>query len=87
MTTPPVCNYEGSDYQKLFWDEGGRAYEDRTEAIALKRLLPKSGRLMLELGAGAGRNTARYMGYERIVGHHPYRPDQCIWRGRVHFLH
>src|SRR5512146_1111852 len=67
MTTPPVCDYEGSDYQTSFWDKGGREYEDRTEAIALRRLLPKSGRLLLELGAGAGRNTPRYVGFERIV--------------------
>jgi ubiquinone/menaquinone biosynthesis C-methylase UbiE len=67
MTTPPVCNYEGSDYQTSFWEKGGREYEDRTEAIALKRLLPKSGRLLLELGAGAGRNTPRYLGFDRIV--------------------
>jgi ubiquinone/menaquinone biosynthesis C-methylase UbiE len=65
--TPPVCNYEGSDYQTSFWEQGGREYEDRTEAIALKRLLPKSGRLMLEVGAGAGRNTPRYAGFERVV--------------------
>jgi len=65
--TPPVCDYEGSDYQTSFWDRGGREYEDRTEAIALKRLLPKSGGLMLELGAGAGRNTPRYSGYEQVV--------------------
>jgi len=67
MTVPPVCNYEGSDYQNSFWDQGGRQYEDRAEAIALKRLLPARGRLLLELGAGAGRNTPRYTGYERIV--------------------
>jgi ubiquinone/menaquinone biosynthesis C-methylase UbiE len=67
MNNPPVCNYEGSDYQSSFWDQGGREYEDRVEAIALKRLLPKGGRLMLELGAGAGRNTRRYLGFERIV--------------------
>jgi ubiquinone/menaquinone biosynthesis C-methylase UbiE len=65
--TPPVCNYEGSDYQTSFWDQGGREYEDRTEAIALKRLLPTSGRLLLELGAGAGRNTPRYLGFDRVV--------------------
>ena len=64
---PPVCDYEGSDYQASFWDSGGRAYEDRCEAIALKRLLPKSGGLLLELGAGAGRNTPRYAGFERVV--------------------
>jgi ubiquinone/menaquinone biosynthesis C-methylase UbiE len=65
--TPPVCDYEGSDYQTTFWEQGGRAYEDKAEAIALKRMLPNSGRLLLELGAGAGRNTPRYTGYERIV--------------------
>jgi len=67
MTSPPVCDYEGSDYQTSFWEQGGREYEDRAEAIALRHLLPASGRLMLELGAGAGRNTPRYAGYQRIV--------------------
>ncbi len=67
MTHPPICNYEGSDYQRSFWEQGGREYEDRAEAIALKRLLPKSGKLLLELGAGAGRNTPRYAGFERVV--------------------
>jgi ubiquinone/menaquinone biosynthesis C-methylase UbiE len=64
---PPVCDYEGSDYQTSFWDQGGRAYEDQVEEIALKRLLPAGGRMLLELGAGAGRNTPRYTGFERIV--------------------
>lgn len=64
---PPVCDYEGSDYQTAFWEHGDRAYEDQVEALALRRLLPKRGKLLLELGAGAGRNTPRYHGYERIV--------------------
>jgi len=64
---PPVCDYTGSDYQTSFWDQGGRAYEDQAEGLALKRLLPHSGNLLLELGAGAGRNTPRYHGFERIV--------------------
>lgn len=67
MTTPPVCNYEGSDYQTSFWEKGGRAYEDACEAIALKKLLPAHGGHLLELGAGAGRNTPRYIGYEKIT--------------------
>ena len=67
MTDPPICDYEGSDYQTSFWEQGGREYEDRAEAIALRHLLPPSGHLLLELGAGAGRNTPRYAGYERIV--------------------
>jgi ubiquinone/menaquinone biosynthesis C-methylase UbiE len=64
---PPICDYEGSDYQTSFWEQGGRAYEDGAEVVALKRMLPSSGKLMLEVGAGAGRNTPRYKGYERIV--------------------
>lgn len=64
---PPVCDYEGSDYQSAFWDSGGREYEDRVEEIALRRLLPVSGDLLLELGAGAGRNTPRYQGFQRVV--------------------
>jgi ubiquinone/menaquinone biosynthesis C-methylase UbiE len=65
--TPPVCNYEGSDYQASFWDTGGRAYEDAAEEIALKRLLPAHGQHLLELGAGAGRNTPRYTGFDRVT--------------------
>ncbi len=65
--TPPVCSYEGSDYQKSFWDEGGRAYEDAAEEKALRKLLPRGGKRMLELGAGAGRNTPRYSGFEQVT--------------------
>jgi ubiquinone/menaquinone biosynthesis C-methylase UbiE len=64
---PPVCDYTGSNYQANFWEQGGRAYEDQVEEIALRRLLPPSGKLLLELGAGAGRNTSRYQGFERII--------------------
>ena len=64
---PPICNYEDSDYQKEFWDKGGREYEDQVEAVALKRLLPPSGKLILDAGAGAGRNTPRYQGFEKVV--------------------
>jgi len=64
---PRVCDYEGSDYQARFWDQGERAYEDEVEAIALVRLLPPGGRLILEVGAGAGRNTPRYVGFDRVV--------------------
>ena len=64
---PPVCDYDGSDYQTSFWEQGGREYEDQVEAIALHRLLTGSGKLMLELGAGAGRNTSRYASFKRVV--------------------
>ena len=64
---PPICDYEDSSYQTTFWEEGGRAYEDKVEAIALRRLLPATGELLLEIGAGAGRNTPRYQGFKHIV--------------------
>ncbi len=67
MEKPPICNYEGSDYQRSFWEQGGRAYEDAAEEVALQRLLPTSGRFLLELGAGAGRNTPRYKGFKRVA--------------------
>lgn len=63
----PICDYEGSDYQAEFWEQGGRQYEDSAEAIALERLLPTHGELLLELGAGAGRNTPRYKGFKQVV--------------------
>lgn len=66
-TSPRVIDYEDSDYQTSFWEQGGREYEDQVEAVALRRLLPNSGKLLLELGAGAGRNTPRYKNFERIV--------------------
>jgi SAM-dependent methyltransferase len=64
---PPVCDYEGSDYQDRFWDQGERTYEDRAEAAALRKLLPPGGGHLLEVGAGAGRNSARYAGFEHVV--------------------
>ena len=63
----PICDYEDSQYQSQFWDQGERVYEDQVEAIALQRLLPPRGDLLLELGAGAGRNTPRYQNFKRIV--------------------
>jgi ubiquinone/menaquinone biosynthesis C-methylase UbiE len=65
--TPPICDYEGSDYQTTFWEQGDRAYEDRVEAVALRRLLPPGGETLLEIGAGAGRHTPRYAGFQRVV--------------------
>lgn len=66
MTNHPVHNYESHDYRTSFWDKDGCEYEDRTEVIALKRLMSKSGELLFELGADAGRNSARYAGFDRI---------------------
>ena len=67
MKSPPVCDYEGSNYQEEFWGQGNRAYEDAAERMAIRKLLPDTGYHLLELGAGAGRNSKRYRGFQRVT--------------------
>jgi ubiquinone/menaquinone biosynthesis C-methylase UbiE len=59
-----ICEYEGADYRTEFWS--GRDYEDLAERIALKKLLPKSGSLLLDIGAGFGRLAELYTSHKRI---------------------
>ena len=66
-TTPEVMDYEGSGYKTDFWEGKGRDYEDQVERVALHRLLPPKGKRLLELGAGFGRLTHEYAGYEQVV--------------------
>jgi ubiquinone/menaquinone biosynthesis C-methylase UbiE len=66
-SSPPVCDYEGSDYYTRFWQGHGRDYEDRVERIALRRLLPPTGSTLIEVGAGFGRLANEYAGYEKVV--------------------
>ena len=64
---PPVCDYEGSDYQTRFWQGTGREYEDQVERIALRRLMPPTGTTLIEIGAGFGRLADEYRGYDQVV--------------------
>ncbi len=65
--TPPVCDYEGSDYRTRFWQNQNRAYEDQVERVALRRLIPPAGDTLIEIGAGYGRLASEYTGYQRVV--------------------
>ncbi|GIK58242.1 MAG: class I SAM-dependent methyltransferase [Chloroflexi bacterium] len=65
--TPPVCDYEGSDYRTRFWEGQGRDYEDQVERIALRRLMPPTGETLIEIGAGYGRLANEYHGYNQVV--------------------
>ena len=65
--TPPICDYEGSDYRTRFWEGRGRDYEDRVERIALRRLMPPAGATLIEIGAGFGRLANEYRGYDKVV--------------------
>jgi SAM-dependent methyltransferase len=71
--SPPICDYEGSDYRTRFWENANRDYEDLAERIALRRLLPaptsgsgRAGRL-LEIGAGFGRLVDLYRDYAHVI--------------------
>lgn len=62
----PVCDYEGSSYRTEFWGQG-RAYEDASERVALRRLLPPTGSRLVDVGAGYGRLVPLYSGYEEVI--------------------
>ena len=64
---PKICDYEGSAYRTDFWEGRGRAYEDQVERLALRRLLPQSGHRLLEVGAGFGRLTEEWHGFQQVV--------------------
>jgi SAM-dependent methyltransferase len=64
---PQVCDYEGSRYRTDFWENQNRQYEDLAERIALKHLLPPTGKRLVEIGAGFGRLVDLYEGYDQII--------------------
>ena len=62
----------------------------RSKRVALRACCPKAAGCMLELGAGAGRNTPRYQGFEQIVlvdySSHPARSRPASgWANRRTF--
>lgn len=61
----PLIDYEGSRYAEDFWPE--REYEDAAERIALAKLLPLHGEVLVDVGAGHGRLAGLYGGYRRVV--------------------
>jgi len=62
-----LCDYEGSAYRTEFWEGQGRGYEDAAERIALGKLLPPEGDVVVEVGAGFGRLAELYDGYRRVI--------------------
>jgi ubiquinone/menaquinone biosynthesis C-methylase UbiE len=62
-----ICDYEGSNYRTEFWENKDRDYEDRVERLALRSLLPASGKRLLEIGAGFGRLTNEYAAFDQVV--------------------
>ncbi len=67
MSGAKICDYEGSQYRREFWEGQGREYEDLAERIAMRALLPPAGDTLVEIGAGYGRLAGLYAGYRRVV--------------------
>jgi ubiquinone/menaquinone biosynthesis C-methylase UbiE len=65
-TARPICDYEDSAYRTEFWGQG-REYEDAAERAALRRLLPPTGRRLIDIGGGYGRLFPLYGGYDEVV--------------------
>jgi ubiquinone/menaquinone biosynthesis C-methylase UbiE len=65
MTPREIAAYDDLRYRDVFW--AARAYEDACDRIALRALLPPSGRRLIEVGAGFGRLANEYGGYAEIV--------------------
>ena len=64
---PRICDYGDSTYRQDFWEGQGRGYEDAVERRVLASLLPRSGRRLLEIGAGFGRITDEYQMFQQVV--------------------
>lgn len=64
---PRICDYGDSTYRQDFWEGQGRGYEDAVERRVLADLLPRSGRRLLEIGAGFGRITGEYRMFRQVV--------------------
>ncbi len=64
---PRICDYGDSTYRQDFWEGQGRGYEDAVERQVLANLLPRSGRRLLEIGAGFGRITREYRMFRQVV--------------------
>src|SRR5512140_3405910 len=65
-STPRVIDYEGSTYSTEFWNPA-REYEDRAERIAIRAMLPPRGKRLIDIGAGAGRLSDLYLGYDEVI--------------------
>ena len=62
---PPRAVYADLRYRDVFWAQ--RPYEDAADRAALRALLPRRGRRVLDVGAGYGRLVDEYAGFDEVV--------------------
>ena len=56
-----VADYNGYDYKKIFWEDADRKYEDMSDRMAIRRLLPKEMDKFVDIAGGYGRLADEYL--------------------------
>ena len=56
-----IADYNGYDYKKIFWEDGGREYEDAADRMAVRRLLPPAVEDLVDIAGGYGRLADEYL--------------------------
>ena len=55
-----VIDYNGYDYEE-FWRNSGREYEDAADRLAIRKLLPKKMKSIVDIAGGYGRLAPEYL--------------------------
>lgn len=56
-----ISDYNGYDYKKIFWEDVDRKYEDESDRMAIRRLLPKHMENFVDIAGGYGRLANEYL--------------------------
>ena len=56
-----ISDYNGYDYKKIFWEDADRKYEDQADRMAIRKLLPKKTRKLVDIAGGYGRLADEYL--------------------------
>ena len=61
MSEKVISDYNGYDYEKDFWEDTNREYEDQADRMAIRKLLPKRMEKFADIGGGYGRLANEYL--------------------------
>ncbi len=56
-----VADYNGYDYEQIFWKDGGREYEDLADRMAIRKLVPFGLKNFVDIAGGYGRLADEYL--------------------------
>lgn len=56
-----ISDYNGYDYKKIFWEDADRKYEDESDRMAIRRLLPLEMDEFVDIAGGYGRLAGEYL--------------------------